>query len=785
MSPETPSANDPSNTTSPPMRREPQARLIVQLAFDFLIAPPMRFDAEVDKSLRTVGSFVGADRSYLFLHSSDGRTISNTHEWCAEGIEPQIALLQELPVDTFPFLMKRLERQGLVEALVRDLPDSAQVEREVLQMQGIQSVILVRVLDAHDRMVGFVGFDAVRNERPWTDADIYLLEALGAILSSAIERRRTGRELAQAEEVYRALTESSPDGVYRMDPSGATVYANGRMGEIAGRPLQELVGHGWSELIHPEDHARVLADSHRALMGAKGFRSEYRLLRGDGRVVWVLDQARPISRDDTAGGGYIGTLTDISALKEAQAELARSETRSRALLEAMPDLMLRIARDGTYLDCSQAGRGLLLVDPSTFLGRKVEQMHPPETASFWMRSIRKALDEGSREVFEYELPIEGRFRDFEARLVRSGQNEVIAIIRDITERATLLREIRNNEAELRAVHSAIPDLIFVIGSQGVIHAFSAQRREELFIPPQFVSGANIRKVLPEPLATTVVDAIGRCLASGAIETLEYELPFPDGAQHFEARLAPMTEDRVVAVVRNISERKRQESELIAHRQRLRRLANELTVSEERNRRELALQLHDSIGQELAIARLRLQRAQETQGQESQENLAQASRLIEASIRNVQSLTFDMSPPALHELGLPHALRSYGRYLAKTHGVAVEYEESGEPAPLSGDQKILLFRCARELMVNVVKHAEATQIILSLDYEPDKVTVRVEDDGLGFDAVEALSRAPSEGAHFGLFSIRERLAAYGGSLDIRSGEGTVATVFIPLDPPAKA
>jgi signal transduction histidine kinase len=118
-------------------------------------------------------------------------------------------------------------------------------------------------------------------------------------------------------------------------------------------------------------------------------------------------------------------------------------------------------------------------------------------------------------------------------------------------------------------------------------------------------------------------------------------------------------------------------------------------------------------------------------------------------------------------------------------VAVEYEESGEPAPLSGDQKILLFRCARELMVNVVKHAEATQIILSLDYEPDKVTVRVEDDGLGFDAVEALSRAPSEGAHFGLFSIRERLAAYGGSLDIRSGEGTVATVFIPLDPPAKA
>jgi PAS domain S-box-containing protein len=728
-----------------------------------------------------VGEFVGADRAYLFQHAEDGSTTSNTHEWCGEGVEPQIENLQGLPTDTFPWLMRRLELQGVAEALVRDLPPEAPAEREILEMQGIKSVILVRVLDARDKIVGFVGFDAVKHERPWTDDDIYVLEALGAILSSAIERQKTGRELAQAEEVYRALTESSPDGVYRMDAAGATAYVNSRMCDIAGRTSDDLRGADWSSFIHQEDRERVQLDSRRALVGAQAFRSEYRLVRADGRVVWVLDQAHPISKDGGGLGGYIGTLTDISALKGVQTELARSEARSRALLEAMPDLMLRIARDGTYLDCSQSGRGLLIVDPSTFLGRKVSEMHPPETASFWMRSIQKAVDEGSREVFEYELPIDGRFRDFEARLVRSGPHEVIAIIRDITERATLLREIRNNEAELRAVHSAIPDLMFVIGSQGVIHAFSAHKREELFVPPQFVGGADIRKVLPEPLASNVVAAIGRCIASGATETLEYELPFADGVQHFEARLAPMTEDRVVTVVRNITERKRQESELLAHRQRLRRLATELTVSEERNRRELALQLHDSIGQELAIARLRLQRAQETQGEESQENLAQVSRLLEASIRNVQSLTFDMSPPALHELGLPHALRSYGRHLSKTHGVAIEYEESGAPAELTSDQKILLFRCARELMVNVVKHADATQIILSLDCEPGRVTVRVEDDGVGFDAAEALSRAPTDGAHFGLFSIRERLAAYGGSLDIRSGQGTVATVFIPLEP----
>jgi signal transduction histidine kinase len=237
---------------------------------------------------------------------------------------------------------------------------------------------------------------------------------------------------------------------------------------------------------------------------------------------------------------------------------------------------------------------------------------------------------------------------------------------------------------------------------------------------------------------------------------------------------------VVAVVRNITERKLFEAELLQQRTQLRRLASELTVSEERHRRELALQLHDSIGQELAIARLRLQRGAETQGTpEALEHYGAASRLLETSIKQVQALTFEMSPPALHELGLPHALRSYSRHMQKTHGIEIEYEESGEQAKLTGDQKILMFRCARELMANVVKHAEATHILVSLAYEPDEVAVRVEDDGKGFDPRQYLTQSPIDELHFGLFSIRERVAAYGGRLEIKSGEGTVATVSIPL------
>lgn len=762
-----------------PLHREPLARLVVQLAFDFLIAPPARFDDEANKALERVGRFVQADRSYLFVYSTDGKTMSNTHEWCAEGIEPQITLLQDLPIDVFPYLMGRLLEGAVVDTVVADLPADAPVEREVLEMQGIKSLILVRVLDTQNRMVGFVGFDAVTEVRRWTKDEHYLLEALGAILSSALERRRTGRELAQAEEVYRALTESSPDGVYRTGSDGATTFVNARLADIAGRVPAELLGQGWVDFVHPADRARVQDDSYRTLRDGGPFRSEYRVLRGDGRVVWVLDQARSIAPEGTPDRGFIGTITDITPLKEAQFELQRSESRSRALVEAIPDLMLRISRDGTYLDCSRSGREMLLADPGGFIGRKVDEMHPPETAAFWMASVRAALDQGSLQVFEYELPVDGRFRDFEARIVRSGPDEVTALIRDVTEKARLLREIRANEAELRAVHSAIPDLMFVIDQRGTIVAYNAHRREELFVPPELVSGSNIRAIMPAPLADRLLDAIGRALAKRHTESIEYELPFPAGPQHFEARLAPMGDENVVAVVRNITERKTSEAELLRHRQQLRRLASELTVSEERSRRDLALQLHDSIGQELAIARLRIQRGSETQGAEAAEHYANASRLLETSIKQVQSLTFDLSPPALHELGLPHALRSYSRHMQKTHGIQIEYEESGEPVELTSDQRILMFRCARELMVNVVKHAEATQLIVSLAYEPGSVTVRVEDDGMGFDPAETESTSAADEGHFGLFSIRERLAAYGGRLDIKSGHGTVATVSIPV------
>ena len=778
-SPETPPLQ-PSHATAPPKGREPQARLVVQLAFDFLITPPERFDAETTKAIATVGRFVEADRSYVFILSPDGKLMSNTHEWCNDGVEPMISILQDLPADTFPYLMNRLRTVAIVDVRVKDLPPDAPAEREILTAQGIQSLVLVRVLDRQDQMIGFVGFDAVRNERPWSVDDYYLLEALGAILSSAIDRQRTGRELAQAEEVYRALTESSPDGVYRTAADGQATFVNARLCEITGRKPEQLYADNWGSYVHPMDHKRVQRESQEALRRGGEFKSEYRVVRADGSTIWVLDQARPIAPNGSPDRGYIGTLTDISAMKAAQVELARSESRNRALVEALPDLMLRIGRDGTYYDCSRVGRSLLVADPAGFIGKKVAEMHPPATADFWMTSIAAALDSELLQVFEYELPVEGHFRDFEARIVRSGADEVTAIIRDITEKSQLLREIRANEAELRAVHSAIPDLMFVLDRRGIIVAYNAHRREELYVPPELVSGSNILAIMPAELGARMLNAIQEALTTNSITTMEYDLPFPTGTQHFEARLAPMNEDCVVAVVRSITERKLFETELVRQRTQLRRLASELTVSEERHRRELALQLHDSIGQELAIARLRLQRGAETQGTpEALEHYGAASRLLETSIKQVQALTFEMSPPALHELGLPHALRSYSRHMQKTHGIEIEYEESGDQANLTGDQKILMFRCARELMANVVKHAEATHILVSLAYEPDEVAVRVEDDGKGFDPHQYLTQSPIDELHFGLFSIRERIAAYGGRLEIKSGEGTVATVSIPL------
>src|SRR5262249_27888955 len=159
-------------------------------------------------ALHAVGEFVGVDHSYLFLAYDYKTKVSNTHEWCAPGIAPQIGTLQGLRTETFPWAAERLRRLETIHIpRVADLPPEAQVEKAFLQAQEVQSLILVPMVYG-DQPLGFLGFDAVRTEKTWLAEDIALLQMIGEIFANALERKRTEGELLQAKELAEAANQA-------------------------------------------------------------------------------------------------------------------------------------------------------------------------------------------------------------------------------------------------------------------------------------------------------------------------------------------------------------------------------------------------------------------------------------------------------------------------------------------------------------------------------------------------------------------------------------------------
>jgi signal transduction histidine kinase len=236
--------------------------------------------------------------------------------------------------------------------------------------------------------------------------------------------------------------------------------------------------------------------------------------------------------------------------------------------------------------------------------------------------------------------------------------------------------------------------------------------------------------------------------------------------------------------REISVRKRAESQVAAYQDNLRSLASSLSLAEERERRRLAVYLHDQIGHNLALANIKLGELHKSLTSQfpgfSTAELEKTGNLLEQAIRDTHSLTFKISSPILYELGLAAALEWLTEQIQKDHSISTRFIADGRVGPLEDDVRVLLFQAVNELLVNVVKHAQAKNVEVSIQRDAKNVKVAVGDDGVGFQMPQA-EPPRKEKCGFGLFSIRERLRPYGGLLEVQSepGAGTHITLTVPL------
>jgi PAS domain S-box-containing protein len=244
--------------------------------------------------------------------------------------------------------------------------------------------------------------------------------------------------------------------------------------------------------------------------------------------------------------------------------------------------------------------------------------------------------------------------------------------------------------------------------------------------------------------------------------------------------------RLLLMSRDITDQVKVEEELLANREKLRSLANRLTVAEEQERRRIARELHDRVIQHMAISKIKIEKFFNTVGCDStDEPKAEIVNLLDQVIGDARSVLFEISPPIISLLGFGEAVRWLADRFSTTHQIPCEVrlsgvDDTGNGDPIEEEIQIVLFQSIREMLNNIAKYSEADRVDLLVSRKNGNINLRVEDDGVGFDPEETGIRTDTLSG-FGLFSIRERVNYFGGEFEIDSapGQGARLSLTVPV------
>jgi len=353
-------------------------------------------------------------------------------------------------------------------------------------------------------------------------------------------------------------------------------------------------------------------------------------------------------------------------------------------------------------------------------------------------------------------------------------------------------EMRGTQAELEESRSRYKELYdfapvgyITLDQFGLIVEANLTAAALLNVTRAALTGKHIQSFMDRGSADAFHLFLRKPLPPGMKEILECRI-IPAEGTPFEISLNVGGEfdrpDRLVryrVVLVDVSRLKLMERQARETGDRLRSLASELNLSEERTRKAIAQTLHDEVGQMLALARMKLSAALDPPKETAVEKIVEeVLDMLGSVIRETRSLMVEISPPVLHDLGLAAAVDWMAERMSSKHGLDIETMNTGDFSDLEHDLKVMLYQMTRELLVNIVKHSGGRHVLVTVERDDHTIGITVRDDGKGFDAREAGSPAAENG--FGLFSIRERLKSYDGSLQIESqkGKGTTVSVRLP-------
>lgn len=503
--------------------------------------------------------------------------------------------------------------------------------------------------------------------------------------------------------------------------------------------------------------------------------------------------------------GHLSLIeAELQAREKAQEGLRESEERFRTLVANIPDVIARFDKDLRPIYINPAIRQYVQFPIEEIIGKTGEELGFPEKqVAIWNRVLREVLRTGRPLTEEIHVCACGKKHDFQIRVapeISEGEiKSLITVSRDITERKRADEALVETQRRLSIIVDSIADGFYALDNEFRFTHVNAAALSYFGKSRNAMIGRSLFELFPRVLGTVFEASYRRAMQSGKPEHFEALSVVADRVVQMHAYPGP---GNLTVLFRDVTERKKMEEELrsardeleirVAERtaeleranEELRSFPSRILAVQEEERKRLAVELHDSIGQTLAALKFRIETVLLTR---SRGDLKEALQLLDAfvpilqrSIDETRSIYTGLRPKSLEELGLLATIEWFCREFVSLHPKHhVELEMKIDEEEIPADLKIVIFRIAQEALNNIAKHSRAEWVDLSLLRNGEALELTITDDGVGMDLEYILKS--STASSLGLTGMRERAELTAGTFSILSapGEGTTVHARWPL------
>jgi PAS domain S-box-containing protein len=582
-----------------------------------------------------------------------------------------------------------------------------------------------------------------------------------------------------------------------MDKAFNFIRVNKAYAEAGDHPPEFYVGKNHFDLYPDQENERVFREvvqtGNPYTVEGKPFGDPELPETGTTYWDWAL---QPVSNEQSEIVGLVLTLIDVTQRTLQQQELRNLaldlEDQAR-LLELAHDAIFVHDLDGRIIYWNRGAENAYGFSRDEVIGKVSYEMLKTLLPQSLVEITGKLISTGHWEGELEHTTKHGRQITVESRwaLRRAERGKpagILEIDRDITERRKAQVRVQQASRYAESIIDTVQVSLLVLSQQLHVESANSAFYETFCTNPEETEGKFIYDLLDRQWDIPELRVLLEDILPGntSVEDFEIESQFenigPRTLLLNARRLCGSGANRqlILLSIQDVTKLKRQQQHIHADQERIASLTEELLMVEERERRRIAIDLHDSVGQILAFSKREIGAAQKVAPAALTQNLVEVKKQIENAIKHTRDLTFDLSPQTLYSFGLEPATEELAEKFSGEHGLTCQFGADDQPKPLTEQFTVLLYRCVRELLLNIAKHARAKQVYISVERRNMNIEITVADDGQGFDP--AILDSAANMKRFGLVSIRERLRRLGGKLSLQSskGKGTKAILTAPLD-----